>query len=289
MTEESEAAPGFAPDLEQEVDRLYGLPLEEFTSARNELTKRLRKEGKRAESARVGELAKPSITAWTVNRLAREESGLVGELLEAGNALWRAQEDALTTGGADAVREATRRQRELVQGLTGAARKMLRDAGRPASDQAVERVASTLRAASVERTAQPLLAKGRLTTELEQARFELFPAARTSAQPATREHKQPKPTPTRTPSRRSDETAALRREVKEQRRRVRELEATLRRLERDAKAATMKAEEARKNAALANSEALQRTRATDEAKATLAGERARLAQSEARLPPRDSS
>ena len=284
-----EPTPGFAPDLEDEVDRLYGLPLEEFTPARNELAKRLRKDGRKAEAARVGELAKPSLALWTVNQLARGDSSRVSELIDAADALWGAQEDALTTGRADAVRAATGRQRELVQGLTNAARDVLGAAGRAVSDQMLEKVSATLRAASVERAAQPLLAKGRLTSELEQARFELFPGAKAGAQPATRKDKAPKATPSRTPSRRSDETARLRREVKEQRRRFRELEATLRRLERDAKAATMKAEAARKNAALANSEALQRTRATDEAKAALATERARLAQSEARLPRRESS
>ena len=69
-----EPTPGFAPDLEDEVDRLYGLPLEEFTPARNELAKRLRKDGRKAEAARVGELAKPSLALWTVNQLARGDS-----------------------------------------------------------------------------------------------------------------------------------------------------------------------------------------------------------------------
>ena len=287
--DETEATPGFAADLDEEVDRLYALPLEEFTAARNELAKRLRKDGRRAEAVRVGDLAKPSVTAWTVNRLAREESGLVGELIEAGDALWSAQEDALATGGADAVREATRRQRELVQRLTGAARHVVETAGRPLSDQTLERVVSTLRAASVDRAAQPLLAQGRLTSELEQARFELFPGAGVGGDPAKRKAKAPKPKPASIASRRADETASLRQEVREQRGRVRDLETTLRRRERESEAATTKAEEARKNAALANSEALRRTRAVDEAKATLVAERARLAQSEARLASRDSS
>ena len=47
-----------------EVDRLYELPLEEFTAARNELAKRL-------GDTSVKELKKPTVTAWTVNQLAR--------------------------------------------------------------------------------------------------------------------------------------------------------------------------------------------------------------------------
>lgn len=281
MSDELDSKPGFVPDLEEEVDRLYGLPLDEFTPARNDLAKRLRKDARRAEASRVGELAKPSLPAWTINRLARDEAGRIGELVEAGNALWQAQEEALATGQADAVREATRRQRELVLSLTGAARAALRAAGRPVSQQTFEKVASTLRAASVDRAAQPLLETGRLTSELEQARFELFPGVTAAKQPAARAPSPPKAASAA--ARPTNDTAALRREVRERQRRVRDLQATLRRLEREAKAAAQRAGEARKSAALANSEALQRTRAADEAKAALTGEQDRLAQVEGRL------
>ena len=40
--------------MADEVERLLGLPLDEFTSARNEAAKRLRKEGRADEAAEVG-------------------------------------------------------------------------------------------------------------------------------------------------------------------------------------------------------------------------------------------
>jgi hypothetical protein len=50
--------------LGAELDRLYRLPLAEFTGARNELAKR---SGKR--SAEIKALAKPPVAAWAVNQL----------------------------------------------------------------------------------------------------------------------------------------------------------------------------------------------------------------------------
>ena len=50
--------------LETDIDQLYQLPLEEFTSARNTLA---RTAG--ADAAEVRKLAKPPLAAWAVNQL----------------------------------------------------------------------------------------------------------------------------------------------------------------------------------------------------------------------------
>src|SRR6185503_7823939 len=62
------------PDAEAE--RLYVLDPEEFVAARDAAVKALRGDGKRAEAAAVAKLRKPSVAAWVVNRLARDESDL---------------------------------------------------------------------------------------------------------------------------------------------------------------------------------------------------------------------
>ena len=61
------------PDLEQELDGLYALPLEEFTKARNDLAARLNKEHTPVAAYVVRALSKPSVVAAAANRLAREE------------------------------------------------------------------------------------------------------------------------------------------------------------------------------------------------------------------------
>src|SRR5439155_128287 len=70
-------------DLEQELDGLYGLPLDEFTAARNRLARTLAQEGDpRAEEVR--RLPKPTPAVWAINQLARREPRAVRRLLSAG-------------------------------------------------------------------------------------------------------------------------------------------------------------------------------------------------------------
>jgi Bacterial capsule synthesis protein PGA_cap len=72
------------PDLEQELDRLYSLPLDDFTDARNDLARRLRKAGQRPAAEAVAALRKPPVPAWAINQLARRHDEDVSTLLEAG-------------------------------------------------------------------------------------------------------------------------------------------------------------------------------------------------------------
>src|ERR671939_779673 len=120
-------------DVEQELDRLYGLPLEEFTGARNSLAARLRKEGDAHAAGDVRGLPKPSVSAWLVNQLARREPEGVRRLLDAGEALRRAQAAALGGGSGDELREASAAERRLVRELVHRAGELAEEAGKPAS------------------------------------------------------------------------------------------------------------------------------------------------------------
>ena len=222
-------------DLESELDRLYALPLEEFTAARNELAKELRKDGSAEDAELVRALPKPSVAAWTVNQLARRRADDVGALLDAGAALRKSQGSALAggEGGADALRKASQHHGEKVRAVAAAARELLEEEGRKASDATVERVAQTLRAASVDEQGRRLLARGRLSSDHESAGFDAVAAL-------------PHP-PARAPKKPSRETE--RQAVAAERRRVRELEAEARRLDRDAEKAERDAERAERDAA----------------------------------------
>ena len=159
------------PELDAELDRLYGASLDEFTPARNELATRLRKAGQTEDAERVRALRKPSVAVWTVNQLARRHPGEIAELLESGERLRDAQAKALRGTAADTVREATGTERASLRKLTKLAEALLEDEGRPASPATLERIASTLRAAAVEPGAAPLLAAGRLPDEVESSGF----------------------------------------------------------------------------------------------------------------------
>jgi len=159
------------PELDTELDRLYGLPLEEFTAARNELATRLRKAGQAEAAERVRALRKPSVAVWAVNQLARRHADEVDDLLEAGKRLRDAQAKALRGTGADAVREATAAERAALRRLTRLAEGLLAEEGRGTSAATRERVAATLRAAAVDPDAAGLLAAGRLPDEVESSGF----------------------------------------------------------------------------------------------------------------------
>lgn len=248
------------PDLDRELDELYGLPLDRFTAARNELSKRLKKAGQKSEAERVGALAKPSISAWAVNQLARRERTRVDELLNAGKQLVEAQKEALA-GKAPRFDEASRRQREAIRALLAAASESLTEAGHRPSDATKERIASSLRAASVDPEGRRLLEGGRLVEDVQSAGLGLLaglaPAGRTPA-PAAR-------------------PAAERREarLREARETLAEARAEERRLTEEANAAAAEAEEA----ATAAKAAAERARelAADATKATKAAEQAEKA------------
>jgi hypothetical protein len=66
---------------------LYGLPLDEFTAARDAEAKRLRAEGDAEAAKAVKALRKPSRAAWAINRAVRSEPEAVKELVGAGERL----------------------------------------------------------------------------------------------------------------------------------------------------------------------------------------------------------
>src|SRR2546423_638852 len=80
-----------ADPVEEAAESLYGLPLDEFTSARNAAAKELRDRGLRAEADEVKALAKPSVAAWAVNQLTRRRHADLDEFLDAAEAAREAQ------------------------------------------------------------------------------------------------------------------------------------------------------------------------------------------------------
>jgi DNA-binding phage protein len=133
------------------ADRLYGLPIEEFTSARNDAAAELRNAGRRDEADEVKALRKPTAAAAAVNRLVREHGDQVEEYLAAAAAL----RDAQFAGKGD-VAAATKLGRETLDRLV---------------DLASAEVRQTLQAAAVDDAAAEELRRGRLERELEPRGF----------------------------------------------------------------------------------------------------------------------
>jgi hypothetical protein len=146
---------------------LYGLPLDRFIPERAALVKALRGEKRREEASEIAALRKPSVAAWAVNQLVRTQPRALQALFGAGEDLAQAQALAAAgKGGGDVMRDATRRQRDAVRELLGAAEGLLSSEGHALSQTMIERVAETLRAAGVDEEAQRQVAGGCLTHEL---------------------------------------------------------------------------------------------------------------------------
>ena len=205
-------------------DHLYGLPLEEFTPARDAAARELRKAGDRDTAARVAKLPKPSPAAWTANQVAREQPELIEALLDAGAALRAAQDAAVSGHGGRGLREATLAERGAVDAVMNAATAH-KPAGRPLSRQMADRLRTTLHAVAADPALRDALTSGRLVSEAQSGGA--WPFALEPGEPPPLE----KPAK-RAPKRKPDTDEQAEREAAEQAAREREqrkqLEAQLR-------------------------------------------------------------
>lgn len=174
-------------NLETELDRLYALEPGGFVAERDRLARELRDAGRRAEAQEVKALRRPSLSAWTINRLAREDRRNVDLLLDAGHRLREAQQGLLGGKEAGGLDEARQTERTALTELRKSARRILEDEGR-ASDSTLNSVMSTLQVAAVSDEGRELLARGRLTGDLEATGFDLLA-------PATKGRRSPRPRP----------------------------------------------------------------------------------------------
>lgn len=83
--------------LDSQIDELYRLPLEEFTSARNALAKTL----SGADKRRVASLVKPSVPMWVINQLRWNDAAVYNALIDASDKLRSAHRAALNGRKAD--------------------------------------------------------------------------------------------------------------------------------------------------------------------------------------------
>jgi hypothetical protein len=149
-------------DIETAVDRLHAVPLEDFVAERKRLAKELRAAGDRDSAAELAKLPKPSAPAWALNHVAREEPGVVGEWLEAAEALRDASTHAGRASG-DALRAAMVAHRDATRRVLGTVREQARPNGRELSEPMLDRVRELLQAATADPARAELLRAGRVS------------------------------------------------------------------------------------------------------------------------------
>ena len=208
-------------DLDNDIDRLYVAPRQEFVRERDALVQTLRKAGDREVAAEVAALRKPTLVAWTVNQLAHEERRDVDLLLDAGKRIIDAQQSSIMQGDRADLDAAQASLRRAISGLTARARTIL---GPDASKTTLTRIAETLRTAATAPAGRELLARGRLSEELSGTGWEivagLTPAPQAPSKRAGKKAGKKAATP--------DDAAAKREaEIQTQTRRLRELKKSL--------------------------------------------------------------
>jgi hypothetical protein len=151
----------------EEIDRLYGLPLEQFTPARDALASSLRADKRRADADEVKRLRKPNLVAWALNQVRRRDPDRVSELLAAGERLRNAQREVVSGGDRGLLRDAVADERRRAEEVVARAEQALIRAGHAPSPALQGRVRSTLRAAATGGEAGELLRAGRLVHDYE--------------------------------------------------------------------------------------------------------------------------
>lgn len=254
--------------LDAEIDRLYQLPLDEFTSARNALAKEAG-----SDAARVRGLAKPSVPAWIVNQLYWSDRKTWDALISAAENARKVNRAVLAGKNGD-VRAANAVHDEAVETAFKAALALLSRSGHPATDATRQAIATTLRALPADE------APGRLTRPIQPSGFEAF--AGVSVAPTAK-----KPAQQHTQQKQAEASAA--RELKDAETAARRVEFEKARLERESRRSEAALERAQEAVERANADLERARRDAHEAVAAsrAAAERARKAQEDlARLKKR---
>ena len=152
------------PDAD--IDRLYGLPLDEFVAQRDALAKKLRGDGDKDAAAAAKALRKPTAGAWALNQAVRRRRAETDALLKAGERLRAAHAGLLAGGDRDELRAAMSEQRELTATLADCAEAIASETGK-SGPALKERVRATLHAAALDDDVREELARGRLVRERE--------------------------------------------------------------------------------------------------------------------------
>ncbi len=142
---------------DDDIDRLYQLPLDEFTAARNQLAKQP------GGSAAIKTLQKPNIAAWAVNQLYWHRRRDYDRVVDAATKV-RDAHSRMLAGKSTDVRAAESDHTAAVKAATEAIRALLRDANEAESPATLSAVQDTLQALPGDeppgRLVRPLKPKG---------------------------------------------------------------------------------------------------------------------------------
>jgi hypothetical protein len=157
--------------LGSELDRLFAAPLKTFVDERKRLAAELKASGRPKEATEVGKTPKPSVSAWVVNQLVRQQAPLLKSFVETTARLRGAQRPGARAGGADHTTEALAAHREALKGLRARAEEILTASGQAARPPILERVVRNLRVGMASEESRTRIESGRLIQDLAEEDF----------------------------------------------------------------------------------------------------------------------
>jgi hypothetical protein len=147
--------------VEDVLDEVLATPPKAFVEARNAAAKQLREDGRLDAANAIKGLPRPPVSLWALNRLAHQEPSLIETFLGAADQL----RDAHGSGGD--IRAATAPERAAEARVAAAAAELARAEGLNVTEDVVERVRQTMRAAAAGAEIASDLRAGRLLREPE--------------------------------------------------------------------------------------------------------------------------
>lgn len=142
--------------LNEAIAELYSADPDDFVARRAALVSRAREAGQRGVARQIAGLRKPTRSAWIVNQLIRSRPGVITGLSDLGEELRSAQRSL----DGDAIRELSRRRRQLVEDLVRQALEVSGQRSPPAAMR--DEVTATLSAAVADPDVAGKLASGTL-------------------------------------------------------------------------------------------------------------------------------
>ncbi len=154
-------------DLATAVDELYGVAPSDFVAVRTRLVTEAGDADEPDLAAELKALRKPTVVAWLLNRVAREDPEVVTTLLDLGERMRAAQ----AKGDGAALAAARPERHEAIDGLVTAARGVAQETGTSFGAAAQDGVSATAVAVLADPASGQALASGRLLRPLAYAGF----------------------------------------------------------------------------------------------------------------------
>jgi hypothetical protein len=191
---ETETAAERDPELDSIADELYELHPDTFAAARDERVKQSRAAGQAPLARELAKLRRPTMSAWVVNLIWRDQHEAMEQLFELAEALTLAQ---ASMAGAE-LRALLGQRRQLEVALLRRGEMLARERGVTVSASVAREVQETLAAALASPEVADEVRTGRLTKPIGVGDVPAVPPAATRPRPAVvRAAAPPPPTPIR--------------------------------------------------------------------------------------------